>query len=474
MESPAPTSVAEPAGPPRDGRFAHLRGNWPLIVMIGGGLLLCAAFAYSQTIPPLPFGHFTHPPIYGVWKPVLDSLALIVVPAGAALAAAAWTMTSSRRVPTWLALALIIACGVATAAAIGLVRGDAGDLVRGVSVAPTSPYYASDLHFVQEYGVRGFAMHHPELVRGFHAYNSKTHPPGVLLLLNGVFQLLGGSHTLRIATLLALMSMCAAIAAWSMGRTLAGERSGRIAAALFVAAPGPLMLAYTTMDAVFATVLAAAVALFMVAAHRQSARIAAVAGAVLAAATVLTYAAAFVALAAGIAVAVQSPNIRSALRLLGAAAAAGLGVLVLARFGLGYDLLASYQSSPKAGRPYNPYWIIGSPLACLIYAGLPLATIGVVGLFRKVPGSARQILPAVLVLLMVVWAALPPEFTKLRPGEVERTWAFLYPVLAATAAPIVDRWSSRAGRWSGAVVAGLVALSVGQAVAVQALWDNLS
>jgi hypothetical protein len=442
--------------------------------MAGTGVALFAVYVLSQFRSPIGYGYFTHPPIYGIWEPTLDSLALATIPAGVGLAAAGWGFTSSRRVPTWLGLLIILMCGVATAAAIGLVRGDWHDLVRGVSTSPNAPYYTSDLHFVYEYGVRGFVERHPDMTAEFHSYNSKTHPAGVHLMLYALFKIFGASHTLRITTAIAILALSAAGAAWLMGRTLGGERAGRIAAVLFVAAPGPLMLAYTGMDAVFATFMSTAAALFVLAIHRRSAPVATAAGAVLAAGTITTFATVFIGLAATVAVLVQARGVRDAVRLLGSAAAGGLAVLVLARLVLGFDVWAAYQSSPTAGRAYDPYWIIASPSAWLIWAGLPLAALGIAGLMVKVPGARRPVLPIALVLIMVVWATLPTEVTKLRPGEVERTWAFLYPVLAAVAGPVVDHWT-RGGsrRWSGAVVAGLTALSVAQAVLLQSLWDNL-
>jgi hypothetical protein len=468
----AMTATATPDLPGDDEREPRWRA-WPVVAMVAAGVVLYAFYAYSQTRPPIAFGYFAHPPLYGIFAPTLDRLALTVIPAGLLLAAAAWLATTAvRRIPTWLALALFVVLGVATAAAIALVRGDTHDLTKGVSTAPKSPYYSGDLHFIDQYGVRGFVERHPALVDAYQSYNSKTHPPGVHLLLYAVFRLFGASHTLRITTALAALALCTAAAAWLIGRTLGGERAGRIGAVLFVAAPGPLLLAYTILDGVFALFLATAVGLFMLAIHRLSVSAAAAAGAVLAVGTLMTFATAFVALAAAVAVVAQTRSVRSSLRLLGAAVAGGLATIVAARLVLGFDLLAIYQSVPGTGRPYDAYWAFASPAACLIWAGLPLAALGVVGLFRKVPGARRAVLPLVLVLVMVLWAALPSEITKLRPGEVERTWAFLYPVLAGTAGPVVDRWTRGAGRWSGAVVAALVVLSVAQAVLIQALWNT--
>ena len=134
---------------------------------------------------------------------------------------------------------------------------------------------------------------------------------------------------------------------------------------------------------------------------------------------------------------------------------------------------ASYQASPdSSGSAYDPYWIFGHQAAWLLWAGLPAAALGVVGLVRRAPRGAIAILPLALVLIMVAWGCVPSEFTNLRPGEVERTWSFLYPLVAGTAGPVVEKWTRPAGRWRGALVAALVIVSVAQAILLQSLWDN--
>ncbi|MFD2766172.1 glycosyltransferase family 39 protein [Micromonospora eburnea] len=468
--APAGVTAAGEAPAPEAGGWRW----WPLLALVGMAAFLAAFLYYGRHRSPIRFGAFSHPPIYGVWDPTWDPLTLVVVPAALLLAGVGWAVTASRRIPSWAVLGLVVGGGVLVATAVGLVRGDWHDLVRGVSTDENSPYYTSDLHFLDELGVRGFAERHPEMTTQLHSYNSRTHPPGIHIFLYGLFRLVGAEHSLRIAVIIAVLALAAAVNAWAIGRLLGGERAGRIAAVLFVAAPGPLLLAYSSMDMIFALVISGSVALFVLAIHRRSTPVAAVAGAVLGLATLLTFATSFIALAATVAVLVQTRSARASVRLLGASVAGGLAVVVLARLTLGIDVLASYRSSPGAERAYDPYWIVASPSAWLIYAGLPLAALGVVALFRPPLGSRRAVLPLVLVLIMVVWASLPPVVTKLRPGEVERTWAFLYPLVAASAGLLVDRWSRGLGRWSGPLVAGLVLLSVGQAVLISGLWDNLN
>jgi Dolichyl-phosphate-mannose-protein mannosyltransferase len=464
--------VAEPTSEPVEP--APRLGRGEILAMVVAAVVLLVFLAFSRTVN-LHYGIFPRLPLYGLWRHEFSPLALLTLPAAALLGGVAWLVTSRQRISARVALALLIAAGVLTSAMVNLVRGHLSDLIRGVSTRPNNPYITTDLHFVDEYGIRGFVEHHVGLVRQFHASGTRTHPPGMLVMLSGLFHLFGSSHALRIATFLAVVSMSAAIAAWLIARETGGERSGRVAAALFVAAPGPLLLAYTSMDAIQATCMGLGTAFLVLAIHRRSPVWAAAGGLALGLTTILTYATAFVALAALIAAAVQTRSIKQTARLMAAAGIAGGLTLVVLWLALGFDVIRSFQSVPTVYNiHYNSYWILGNPGALLLLAGLPVATFGVIGLIRRGPGGQRMVLPLVLVAFMLIWGVLPPHFTSLRQGEVERTWAFLYPLLAAAAGPVVHRWTERIDRrLAGAVVAGLVILSVAQAVVIQGLWDNL-
>jgi hypothetical protein len=447
---------------------------WPPLAVLGTGAVLTAFGFWSQTVG-LAGHRFSHPPIYGLFGLHVSRLALLLVPAGLLLAAVGWAVTSARRIPSWLALASIVGAGWLTSIAVNLVRGDKRELYAGASTSLNAPYYTRDLHFIDQYGVRGFVEHYPDLVKQLGAYNGKTHPPGIQVMLWAISRLVG-DHPFRFTSVLAVISLLLGVGAWALGRAYGGERAGRIAAVLAVAAPGPLLLAYTNMDVIFAALFSISAALFVVGARRRSAALVAAGGAVAGLATFLTYATAFLVLGAVVAIAVEVRGLRQTVRLLVAAGAGGLAVLVVLRLTLGFDLWACFQARTHSSGPFYPYWMAGHPASVLIWAGLPLAALGVAGLFVRVPGARRPVLPLILTAGMVVWGLLPPVVTDLRQGEVERTWAFLYPMLAAAAGPVVARWtdSTRLGRaWAGSIVFALVVLSVAQAGVLQALWDNL-
>ncbi|HEY7175847.1 MAG TPA: glycosyltransferase family 39 protein [Micromonosporaceae bacterium] len=449
---------------------------WPAVaIVVAAGILVGFGFL-SQTEPRLPFGYFSNLPLYGIFAPIFRGLSLTLIASGLLAAAVAWAVTSSRRIPSWLALVMTVLSGLATAMTVGLVRGDWHSLIRGVSTNPKSQYFTSDLHFVDRYGVRGFVSHYPSLLPQLHLYNARTHPPGVQVFLWVVWKISGPGHQFLMATILAVISLLIAVGAWSMARSYGGDRAGRIAALLVVAAPGPLLLAYTNMDIIFAAAFSIAAALFVIGMQRRSMLWTAAGGVVLGFATFLTYATTFVALAVAITIVLETRSVRQSARLLVAALVGGVAALALLRLVLGFDVLATYRAMARSNGHDYLYWIAGHPGSVLIWAGLPIAALGLAGLVIRVPGARRPLLPMILVAIMFVWGLLPPHITTLRQGEVERTWSFLYPMLAVAAGLVVDRWtrSKRVSHaWSLAIIPLLVLISIAQTGVIQALWDNL-
>lgn len=454
-------------------RPPQARGNGSyLVALLVAAVSLIGILICSQVRSPIEFGIFQRPPLYGYWLPAIDWIALTVIPTAALTVVVSVLVVTERRVPTWVGVILLTISALALAAALGVARGNPDDLVRRISDSDQMVSYASDVDLVDKYGVRGFAQLHPTLADEFAYYNTRTHPPGPVLFIWALLESIGITHTLRVATGIAALGLSMAAGAAVIGRAYGTDRTGRIAAVLTVAAPGPLLLAFTSMDPVFATGMAFAAGMFVLSARRTSSWWAFGGGVILGLTTLMTFATAFVALAATITHMVVNDRER-VIRKLGAAALGGLLVLVPATLGLGFDLIGSYFAVPGNSRSLDPYWIVGGPSAWLIMAGLPVAAFGTSGLFRKLRDGSRPVFAIVLVMLMVIWAALPPEATKLRPGEMERTWAFLYPVLAAVAALSVDRWMEDSGSRRSAVLAGLLTISIVQAFIIQISWDTL-
>lgn len=444
---------------------------WPLACLAITGIVLLAFIGLSKdtTVP-----HFYRLPLYGRFAPTFSKLGWWLIPAGLVMAGIAWVATNTR-VRAWLALSMIVLGGLLTSIAVNLLRGDRHALVNGVSTKKTINYTA-DLHFVNELGVRGFVSHYPALTTQFACYNNRTHPPGVEVMLWVFYKLTGPGHQFRFATALALLSVLVAVGAYALGRAYGGERAGRIAAALSVVTPALLMLAYTSVDVIFATFFTAAAALCVIGSQRRSLALMAGAGAVLGLTSFMTYATAFLALAMAVSIVIETRSLREIVRLGLATIGGGLLVLLILRLTLGFDLIRDYRTMGHGQGDYYPYFIAGHPAAMLISAGLPLAALGLAGLVVKVPGARRPVLAATLIAVMIIWGTLPRNITGLRQGEVERTWAFVYPLLAASAAPVIDRWTRSTrmrAAWAGAIVGGLVLISVAQAGVIQSFWDNL-
>jgi hypothetical protein len=409
-------------------------------------------------------GLFLGAPLYGHWtyrwSPPFGALALAV---SVGFAVAVQLGLLLRRLPTWLFLTLLVIGATAVAFCVNWVRGTPRPLVR-VLCSSGGPrpcaFYGADLGLLQERGIRGFVEAYPDLMAAgaFTSVQNRTHPPGALVLW-GLLHQLGG--TWSTASAMALLTIAAAVPAYLMGRLLAGDRAGRVAAILFVTAPATVFFSFTSMDGVYAATLSAGAALLTWALVSRRPAVWAVAGAALGLSTFLTYAGSLLAMAAALAAAFRLRPVRLLAVSLLAAGAGGLLAIGVLRIGLGYDLLACYAAVPGLGLQPRPawYWAVGAPMAYLITAGVGLASLGLIAIFRY-----RPALPTALLVLLLGWANLPPAMTRLYPGEVERTWLFSLPLLAAAAGAAYVDWErrSRTVRWLGAgVLSGLgLALAV--------------
>jgi hypothetical protein len=441
---------------------------WPLIVIPVTGFLLWA-FVFLGPAPSVLFGIFKVPPLYGYWVPVPIEPMPLLLAAGVTLGAVVVFMKAKRwAVPMAILLVLL---AVFLAFGVGMVRGDINLLTRNVKTGS----YALDIDLVDVYGVRGFAEAHPDLIDQYQAYPSKTKPPGGLLLLWGIYEVVG-DHAMRVAAIIAGIGLSASLVAFAVGRTVSDLTSAKLAVVLFLTAPGPLLLAFSSMDVVFALLLSAAAAGFMYSLSRDDWRWSGVSGGILGAATLFNFSAVFIAVTALItAILMLRKPVRVAYHM-AAAGIAGVLVLGIARLTIGIDVLAAY-SAYRAQRielfPWEVYWVVGQPVAIMIFMGLPILVFGLTGLFRKEFRARGATFLAVLCVVALIWFALPDGVTAIRRGEMERIWSYLYPLFAGVAGAEMARWTRTAGVRPYLAALGLCVLSIAQAVYIESQWDTI-
>jgi hypothetical protein len=384
-------------------------------------------------------------PLMGHWR--WQGSPGLVVPAVIGLAvAAAGPSVAARLAPRRATLAtasgvVAVAWTVALAASPGWDRVTA-PLTTRHEYEPFAAQVADIGDLVRHYtaGLAGAPVH----VQG--------HPPGPVVLAWILDRAgLGGAGWLAAVALAGWgLAVAATVAATAI---VAGDDAARRAAPALAILPAAVW-AGTSLDALFAGVTAAAVALAVLAAGRRSVRIAACAGLVAGAALLLTYGAVPVVAIAAVAAGVLAPTGHRA-RLLAAAAAGLAGVLVLAAvagFWWPAGLSATegrYWAGVGAVRPALYTTVAGNPAALALAVG-PAVAVGLVAAARRLHRRPRTDLLPLLALAAVVVA----DLSQMSRGEVERIWLPFVPWLAL-AVPGDRR--------------GLLGLQVGAALALQAV-----
>ena len=313
-------------------------------------------------------------------------------------------------------------------------------------------YYAS-VPLVRALGARAFAVDFPRLQTRL-SLHARTHGPSAVLFPWLLSKMTAGS-VLGVSLLVALVGLAGAIATYFLARELASERTARLAAILFACAPGVLLYSATSMDAVFMTVIAFALAALV--RFPRSTTWAVVAGMLWAVSLSFTFGAAVLALfGAGIGwMAVRAPDgqraATSAVVVRGVLVLAGLaaGGLILWRLA-GIDLIADFRAAsraaahdPSRARPYL-YWVLFNLPAFLIVAGIPQTAL----LLHETPARWRA---RSFGFETVLWATLAlASLSGVFLGEVDHIWLFFVPPLAASAAAGLERVLAQAEDRSGA------------------------
>jgi methylthioxylose transferase len=396
-----------------------------------------------------PFYVFPHPQLALGWAAAAIPVVAAAVAGTLALfrAPVAWPWRMAASAGLAAVLALAVAALASGPAAWAAPFHYAGEYPAGVGRVGAIPTFLHD-----------FPARLPDLPS-----HATGHPAGAMVVYALVARIWPGLTGAALATV-AIGSLGAA-AAGGLARDELGEWGGRLALALWVAAPGVVLYLVTSADAVFATVLGAAA----LAAHRglvrRSAAWTVAGGALLWASSMLTYAAVLLLVFLGVRAVGQLGVDRAwVLRW-----ATGTGAVVVALAGglwlaAGYDVLAAvravhhaYQEAPgSAGRPLVQ-WLPGDLLAFGGMLGVPLLAALAAGAVAVVRERAWTSVDAAA--LAALLAAASWGFTK---GEAERIFQFLVPLVLVPAVRQVLAWRVR--------VPVVVGLLVGQTLLVQVLF----
>lgn len=447
-------------------RSPRLASGWSLgltLLVAGLGLGLFDFFSAGSEVARRGLIS-QRPPVYGRFEPGFSRLGLVALAVAAFGAAGAFLVARRERVrAAWLlpaAVAFLLSFAAATAVVNGDRKAYTDPLLR------TRPAdYQRDVPVVRALGVRAFVREHPRILPTLTSIHSKTHPPGPVVFLSYLQSASPGRLVPRAAAI-AFLGSLVLVPTWSLARRLADERGARYAVLFLAAAPAPVVFAFTSMDAVYASALAAAAALLAWGLGPGGRPWAAFGGGLaLGLASILTYAVGFIVVFA-VLYALASRPLRDAVRSLAAAAVGGLAALVVLRAALGFDLVASYRASyallPDDSDRSYAYWLFGNVGVWLTYAGLPIAALSLRELVVRRPAY----------LLALFAPLLAANLTTIFPAETERIGQFAYPFVAAAAGAALVRWEESSGRRRPGVVGALVGFAALQTVLLEALYYN--
>jgi methylthioxylose transferase len=267
---------------------------------------------------------------------------------------------------------------------------------------------------------------------GGYPIHVQGHPPGPVVVAWGLDRVgLGGAGWLAA---LALAGWGAAVAAALVAaRAVAGEVVARRAAPALVLLPAAVW-AGTSLDALFAGVIAVGIALAAVGAVRGSAAYVVGSGVVLGVALLMTYGAVPLLLVPVVLMGVFGDRPARMVSLLVAGVLVPLGWAALAGFWWLEGLASTrdaYWSGIAGHRPGLYLTLLGNPGALAVAVG-PAAVAGIAATIAAVSGggtAVRRIGPGALPLAAVL-AVAAADVSQHARGEVERIWLPFVPWLA--------------------------------------------
>jgi methylthioxylose transferase len=391
------------------------------------------------------------PPFYAHWYPYAGRLVfvpVIVLGAGAACAPR-WAARVGR--PAVLAAGLY-ALALALGISLNIARGGVHDLW---AVFKTGP--GGSLEAYQEYlpglsslnrGIPFYIRHFPALIPGL-PIHVQGNPPGPLVAL----RLLGIGTPQALAALCIGVGALTAPLAYDLGRTLGGERRGRVAGVLTAFSPALLLWGVTSADYAFSSLGVLAACLLA----RRGA-LPRLAGAVAAAATTFFSWPLFAIPAWAVLVAARREGLRRAATLLAVVVTATAAFYLVLWLTLGYDPIATvnatgavYRHGISRLRPYA-YWVLGSPTAWWLGLGLPI------GWAALRAAGARDASAVALLAVIAIGALLG-----LTKAETERIWLPFVPLACVAASAVLPMRRLPVVLW----------LLVAQALAVELLFDTV-
>ena len=366
------------------------------------------------------------PPFVAGWGPRAELLPALAAAAVLAAAVALLPRLVDAAAAPWQVDIMLLVAALAVGLAVAAARQGPHGWWAIFDLGPGGSFEARNEYLpglpALSYGTGFYLDRFAELVPS-QPVNVAGHPPGPLLL----------AHALGIRTAQGLAARCLAGAAacapltHRLGRTLHGERAGRIAGVLCTLSPVVVLFGFTSYDAVFAAFGTATAALLVARSpRRRAAGAAALAGSVF-----MSWA--LLAVGAWAAIVVwRREGVRTALALAATCGVALLAFNIILAAATGYDPVATlrsteqvYRDSVSRQRPLW-FWAFGSPVAWGVLLGPPIAALAL--------RSAAAARAAGLATAIVIAVAAGGGFTK---AETERIWLFLAPLACVAAAPYV-------------------------------------
>lgn len=406
------------------------------------GFILASKFF---SLGGFPHAHAVNP-LYAVLRPVVPNLFSLISFVVLALFVLFIRRALATRTSPLLILLLLTLFSLGLNLSVAMVRGP--EAVAAPFMRPQE-YYSE---VAQVNNPVSFIADYPLLSKSFVSIHGRVHPPGPILLLWLVSRLATGTLTAALAVI--VIGSLAVVPVYLLIREMfPGQKTTVVCSAFYLLTPSIIMFTATSMNAVF-SFLAAWLFYFTVKLIRSefSLRCSLALGIILTISAFFTFDQVFAFLFCGLAALFFLLSMRNWAKLvnvmlipvvfvvlnLALYVFTGYNLIEVIRSTFGYyredvaEMVKTYGSQSVS----TPYWLLGNPVAFLIFLGLPTLLLLVKGIpefLRSVRGdlAIKAVAFASLATLLAV------NVPGLYKGEVERIWMYLVPlaiILVARAA----------------------------------------